>query len=336
MSAIELRALVKRYGAQTALGGERGIDLTVDDGELVAILGPSGAGKTTALTLVAGFEEATSGAVVIGGRDVTRLPAHKRDVGVVFQSYALFPHLTVGENVAFPLRTRRVPRAERRERVARALATVGLPGTEERAPATLSGGQQQRIALARALVFEPRILLLDEPLAALDRRLRDQLQVELRALHRELGVTMLLVTHDQEEALTLSDRLVVLHDGAIAQEGPPAEVYRRPANRFVAEFLGASNLLERDGGLLLVRPEDVRVSANGAADESGVSAAGDTGVRALVEDSVFLGSRVVCRLRTEDGRVLLAERPAAEQVPVAGERVRASWDPERTALLTDD
>jgi putative spermidine/putrescine transport system ATP-binding protein len=334
MSAIELRALSKRYGRHAALGGAGGIDLDVADGELVAILGPSGAGKTTALTLVAGFEEPTSGAVVIGGRDVTRLPAHRRDVGVVFQSYALFPHLTVGENVAFPLRSRGVPRAQRRERVAQALATVGLPGTEERAPGTLSGGQQQRVALARAIVFEPRILLLDEPLAALDRRLRDRMQVELRALHRELGVTLLLVTHDQEEALTLSDRLVVLHDGEIAQQGPPAEVYRRPASRFVAEFLGASNLLARDGGVLLVRPEDVRLHAAEAAPADGAC------LPARVLDTVFLGSRVLCHLRLEgrgdaDGALLLAERPASEPVLAAGERVTASWDPARAAFLTD-
>ena len=248
MSTIDLIDVAKRYGPVTAV---EDVQLHVDEGELVTVLGPSGSGKTTLLTMIAGLAGPSAGRIDIGGRDVTWLPAAKRNVGLVFQSYALFPHMSVHDNVAFPLSVRRLGRAEIDRRVAEALRLVRLAGFERRRPAQLSGGQQQRVALARAFVFEPEILLLDEPLGALDRKLREQLQVELRQLQRSLGITTILVTHDQEEALSLSDRIVVLDDGRVQQIGTPEDAYLKPRNRFVADFLGAANLFEgvllRDG-----------------------------------------------------------------------------------------
>ena len=257
MSTIDLIDVAKRYGPVTAV---EDVQLHVDEGELVTVLGPSGSGKTTLLTMIAGLAGPSAGRIDIGGRDVTWLPAAKRNVGLVFQSYALFPHMSVHDNVAFPLSVRRLGRAEIDRRVAEALRLVRLAGFERRRPAQLSGGQQQRVALARAFVFEPEILLLDEPLGALDRKLREQLQVELRQLQRSLGITTILVTHDQEEALSLSDRIVVLDDGRVQQIGTPEEAYLKPRNRFVADFLGAANLFEgvllRDGQGWSIRLED--------------------------------------------------------------------------------
>ncbi|HLT02244.1 MAG TPA: ABC transporter ATP-binding protein, partial [Geminicoccaceae bacterium] len=241
MSTIDLIDVAKRYGPVTAV---EDVDLHVAEGELVTVLGPSGSGKTTLLTMIAGLASPSSGRIDIGGRDVTWLPAARRNVGLVFQSYALFPHMSVYDNVAFPLSVRGVGKAEIDRRVAEALRLVRLAGFERRRPAQLSGGQQQRVALARAFVFEPEILLLDEPLGALDRKLREQLQVELRQLQRSLGITTILVTHDQEEALSLSDRIVVLDEGRVQQIGTPEDAYLRPRNRFVADFLGTANLFE--------------------------------------------------------------------------------------------
>ena len=240
-AAVELRGVTKRYGdAPPAVAG---LDLALGRGEFFTLLGPSGCGKTTTLRLVAGFEAPTEGHVLIGGRDVTDVPAHERPVHTVFQSYALFPHLDVAENVAFPLRVRRVGARERRRRVAEALALVRMEGFEARRPSGLSGGQQQRVALARALVDRPEVLLLDEPLGALDLHLRRAMQGELKAMQRALGLTFVFVTHDQEEALAMSDRIALMRDGRVVQLDAPARLYDRPLTRFAAEFIGETNLL---------------------------------------------------------------------------------------------
>jgi len=240
------RAVVELRGCTRDFGGVRAVDaldLAVCEGELLSLLGPSGCGKTTTLNLIAGFVAPTAGRVIVDGEDVTARPPHQRGLGVVFQSYALFPHMSVFENVAFGLRERRVPAPEIARRVGEALALVRLQGQGERRPRQLSGGMQQRAALARALVYAPRVLLLDEPLAALDRKLREEMRAELREILREVGITTVFVTHDQSEALSLSDRLAVMNEGRIEQLGSPREVYERPATRFVADFIGASSRL---------------------------------------------------------------------------------------------
>jgi len=237
---VELAACRRDYGGVRAVAG---LDLTVHEGELLSLLGPSGCGKTTTLNLIAGFVPPTSGRVLIDGLDVTGRPAHQRGLGVVFQSYALFPHLSVFENVAFGLRERRAPQGEIDRRVRAALALVRLDTRAEHRPAQLSGGMQQRVALARALVYAPRVLLLDEPLAALDKKLREEMRTELREIQRSVGITTIFVTHDQGEALGLSDRIAVMHAGRIEQLGTPREIYERPATRFVADFIGASTVL---------------------------------------------------------------------------------------------
>jgi len=244
--ALMARAVVELVGCTRDYGGIRavaGLDLVVYEGELLSLLGPSGCGKTTTLNLIAGFVPPTTGRVRIDGQDVTDRPAHQRRLGVVFQSYALFPHLSVFENVAFGLRERRTPRAEMERRVRASLALVRLDTRAEHRPAQLSGGMQQRVALARALVYEPRVLLLDEPLAALDKKLREEMRSELREIQRSVGITTVFVTHDQSEALGLSDRIAVMHRGRIEQLGTPREIYERPATRFVAEFIGASSVV---------------------------------------------------------------------------------------------
>ncbi|MDM8356153.1 ABC transporter ATP-binding protein [Pandoraea communis] len=237
---LSIDGVSKRFGAITAL---KDLSLEVRAGELVALLGPSGCGKTTTLRLIAGFEYPDTGAISIAGRDVTRVPPNLRGLGMVFQNYSLFPHLTVAENIAFGLRMARVPKAEQAASVARMLDLIRLPGFGDRRIAQMSGGQQQRVALARAIVTNPSVLLLDEPLGALDKNLREGMQFELKSLQNELGVTSVMVTHDQEEALTMSDRVVVMHHGRILQAGTPRDVYDRPRTRFVAEFLGAANIL---------------------------------------------------------------------------------------------
>jgi putative spermidine/putrescine transport system ATP-binding protein len=234
---IHLKGIGKSYGRQPILDG---LDLDVAPGEFISMLGPSGSGKTTVLKIIAGFESPDHGRVLLDGRDMTRVPPERRNMGVVFQNYSLFPHMNVASNVGFPLRMRGMPRDRRREAVERALALVALTGYETRMPRQLSGGQQQRVAIARAIVFEPDVLLMDEPLGALDRRLRADLQLEIKALHGRLGVTVVYITHDQEEALSMSDRVVVFNTGRIEQIGDPREVYRRPATMFVADFLGDS------------------------------------------------------------------------------------------------
>lgn len=255
---LRLEQALKTFGNVTALDS---VDLSVRNGELLTILGPSGSGKTTLLRLVAGFTEPDAGRILLQGRDITYLPPAKRDIGMVFQNYALFPHMTVAENVAFPLQMRKTDKLEIVRRVKWALGIVELGGYEERLPRQLSGGQQQRVAFARAIVFDPRILLLDEPFGALDRKLREQIQLEVRRLQQQLNLTSLFVTHDQEEALILSDRIAVMNRGRIEQLGTPHEIYEKPANRFVADFIGISNLFSgrvdgRDNNTVAIRGED--------------------------------------------------------------------------------
>jgi putative spermidine/putrescine transport system ATP-binding protein len=316
MSDIRLEGVTKRYGAFAAADN---VDLAVSQGEFVTILGPSGSGKTTLLSLIAGLNRPTAGRIFIGGRDVTDATAQERNIGLVFQSYALFPHMTALENVLFPLGVRGIGGAEARERAIDALKLVQLQGLGDRRPSQLSGGQQQRVALARAVVFKPDILLLDEPLGALDRKLREELQVELKQLQRTLGVTTILVTHDQEEALSLSDRIMVLDKGRPQQVAAPAEAYLKPANRFVAEFLGIANFVGlSDGRRGLVRPERVRLSAPGGEGKS-----------ARVVEAIYLGQMVRYHLALEeaaDAQPVVAAVPFLGKAFATGERVVVSWD----------
>src|SRR5689334_12803934 len=255
-AAVHVSGLRKRYGDVVALAG---VDLVIGAGEFFTLLGPSGSGKTTLLRLIAGFERPDAGRIELGGADVTRVPPYARDVNTVFQDYALFPHMTVAQNIEYGLRVRRVARADRREKVDGALEMVRLPGLGARKPAQLSGGQRQRVALARAVINEPEVLLLDEPLGALDLKLRQEMQLELKRIQKQVGITFVYVTHDQEEALTMSDRMAVMASGKIQQIGPPVEVYERPATEFVAGFIGISNVLERNGVRFVVRPEKLRM-----------------------------------------------------------------------------
>jgi putative spermidine/putrescine transport system ATP-binding protein len=330
--AVRLRGLRKVFGAGSdAVTAVDGVDLDVADGEFFSMLGPSGSGKTTVLRLIAGFELPTGGAIELGAVDVTRKAPFERDVNTVFQDYALFPHLDVLGNVEYGLRVRKVPRAERRSRAAQALATVRLEGFGGRRPAQLSGGQRQRVALARALVNRPRVLLLDEPLGALDLKLRQEMQVELKAIQREVGITFVFVTHDQDEALSLSDRVAVFNRGRIEQVGSPRAVYERPSSAFVAGFVGTSNLLSSDASSALlgvpalhtVRPERITVVAPNAAPPDGrVLADG------RVREVVYAGAstRLVVDLDAGGELVALASGEADAEVR-RGDRVRLAWRP---------
>src|SRR5882757_6508480 len=294
-----------------------GVTLDIAAGEFFSLLGPSGCGKTTSLRMIAGFELPDSGRVHVGGKDITDLPVHRRDMGMVFQSYALFPHRTVAENVAFGLRMREVPRPEIERRVKAALAQVALTGLEERKPGQLSGGQQQRVALARALVVEPPVLLCDEPLGALDRKLRQQMQFVLKELQKRLGVTLVFVTHDQEEALAMSDRIAVMNKGRVEQVGAPTEIYERPRTRFVADFIGEINLLDDTDRARALRPEKIRLVAEPGARLAGV-----------VETANFLGGATLYRVRADNGRTLLAREAhgGARSMRQPGDRVGLAWD----------
>jgi putative spermidine/putrescine transport system ATP-binding protein len=296
--ALALQGLTKRYGSFTAVAD---VSLRVERGEFLTLLGPSGSGKTTILMCIAGFVAPTAGAILLDGKDITPLPPERRDFGMVFQGYALFPHMTVAENVAFPLRVRKLSAADREAKVRAALDLVQLQGFAERLPRQLSGGQQQRVALARALVFDPALLLLDEPLSALDKKLRAELQEELKALHRRVGRTFVNVTHDQEEALSLSDRVAILNHGKLIQEGAPAHLYEQPRTRFVADFLGKSNFLQGE----------VRESVPGGF----VIGAGATRiVQAVAENHrPAHGSRVLLSLRPEK-ITLMSEQDEADNI----------------------
>lgn len=339
---LRLTGLTKLYGDTAAV---ENVDLAVASGEFLTLLGPSGSGKTTTLSMIAGFTEPTAGSVVCDGEELTAIPPHKRGLGMVFQNYSLFPHLSVQENVEFPLRQRGIAKNERARRAMEALQLVELQMRAKAKPSQLSGGQQQRVALARALVFEPRLLLMDEPFGALDRALRERLQIELRRLQQELGVTVVFVTHDQEEALTLSDRIAVFNEGRIEQVGTPEALYEQPETLFVARFIGESNALtgEVAGGefrslggvhlpteipsgpaVAIVRPE--RIRATGADDRtdtptptSGHSLAG------RIRDITYLGAQRRVEATTDDGPVIM--RSGTDRaIPGIGEPVRLSWD----------
>ncbi|HEX2467512.1 MAG TPA: ABC transporter ATP-binding protein [Solirubrobacterales bacterium] len=360
--SVRLQGVSKAFGDLVAVDD---LDLDIGQGEFFTLLGPSGCGKTTTLRMIAGFEEPTSGTVLIDGQDVVALPAHKRPTNTVFQSYALFPHLTVGENVAFGLRRKKVPKDEIDRRVATELERVGLAREANRRPAQLSGGQQQRVALARALVNLPKVLLLDEPLGALDLKLRKGLQIQLKQIQRDVGISFVYVTHDQEEALTMSDRIAVMQAGRIEQMGAPEEVYERPSTTFVAGFIGVSNLMpgtatsvdgnrarvRLDSGVELdapangvstgerihavVRPEKLEIqTANGSGPTTGPS------VEGIVEASVFIGTAtqiVVALAENVKMTVLVPNASEAERarLPGGGARVRLSWQPEHIHVVRE-
>ena len=356
-AAVFLSGLEKRFDG---VGAVRGVSLDVRSGEFLTLLGPSGSGKTTTLMMIAGFEMPSAGDIAIDGRSVVGLPPHKRNIGMVFQNYALFPHLTVAENIAFPLKQRGVDRATRSRMVEESLELVRLPGYQARYPRQLSGGQQQRVALARAIVFRPRLLLMDEPLGALDKQLRESLQLEMRRLHADLGITFIYVTHDQEEALTMSDRVAVMNEGLIAQVGSPEEIYDRPYDRFVASFIGESNFLpvvvrgiedglvvgECAGGIvrgamgaaarigaevtLTTRPERMRF-----ADAVGMEGERGNHLRATVVEAVFAGERCRYQCQGEGGVTIVLKEPSGAGVRrrIVGETVEIVWAVDDTVAV---
>jgi len=316
----------KTYGDVVAVDS---VDLDVAAGEFFTLLGPSGSGKTTTLRMIAGFEQPDSGRIVLGGDDITNRPPYSRDVNTVFQDYALFPHMTVAENVGYGLKVKGVSRRARAAQVEEVLRMVRLQGYGTRKPIQLSGGQRQRVALARSIVNQPKVLLLDEPLGALDLKLRQEMQVFLKALQRDLGMTFLYVTHDQEEALTMSDHLAVFNEGSIEQIGTPAEVYERPATEFVAGFVGTSNILERDGRRFTVRPEKVRLVP--ATDV-------EIGEPGQIRDVVYLGALTRYVVDLDAGGELVAlqqnlESSSADALEQKGRPVRLTWRPEHTFTI---
>jgi putative spermidine/putrescine transport system ATP-binding protein len=329
---IRLVELVKRYGDVTAVDG---VTLDIARGEFFTLLGPSGSGKTTTLRLIAGFELPDAGRVELGGEEVSRRPPYARDVNTVFQDYALFPHMSVLENVAYGLRIRKVAHAERRRLAEEALEMVRLPAVGARKPAQLSGGQRQRVALARAIVNLPRVLLLDEPLGALDLKLRQEMQVELKRIQSEVGITFGYVTHDQEEALTMSDRLAVFDQGRIVQVGAPAEVYERPATEFVAGFVGTSNVLLRSGRRFTVRPEKIRLlpGTNGAGAPAGLIVE-----RGRVTDVSYVGPLTRYVVALDAGGELQVvrqnlETTSEEALEEQGREVQVAWREEHTSAI---
>jgi ABC-type Fe3+/spermidine/putrescine transport system ATPase subunit len=324
---VTLRGLTKRFDDVVAVDS---VDLHVAAGEFLSLLGPSGCGKTTTLRLIAGFEQPDEGSVLIGGDDVSRLPPYRRDVNTVFQSYALFPHLKVIDNVAYGLKQRGLSKAQRHDRARAMLELVRLPEVEARKPKQLSGGQQQRVALARALVMEPKVLLLDEPLGALDLKVRRQLQIELKRIQETVGVTFVYVTHDQEEALAMSDRVAVMSAGVIEQVGTPREIYDSPSSPFVADFIGETNFIERDGTMIAVRPERVQLRAEGAG--------GGDGIAGEVVTTMVIGPAVQCLVRGDDGQeVLVRQQRNGGDSPLeavqAGQRVYVHWAQDAALVL---
>ena len=327
--ALNLAGIRKSYGSVLAVAG---VDLVVDEGEFFTLLGPSGSGKTTLLRLIAGFERPDAGRIELGGRDVTAVPPYLRETNTVFQDYALFPHMTVAENIGYGLRVKGVPRAKRENQVERALAMVRLSGLGHRKPNQLSGGQRQRVALARAVVNEPEVLLLDEPLGALDLKLRQEMQIELKQIQQEVGITFVYVTHDQEEALTMSDRLAVMANGQIEQIGTPVEVYEQPKTEFVAGFIGISNVLQRDGVRFVVRPEKIRMLAEGESAPAGMSV--EPG---QVEEVIYVGMSTRYMVRLDRGERLVAVRQNMDALGDAhkfeGRPVRLAWTQDHTYVL---
>ena len=330
MALIEIRDLAKSFGNVKAVDD---ISLDIESGEFITLLGPSGSGKTTVLRMIAGFEDPDTGSIKLNGEDITHLPPFDRDVNTVFQDYALFPHMSVQENVEYGLRTRKVAKAERAKQALDAIASVKLEETVDRLPHQLSGGQRQRIALARALVLRPRVLLLDEPLGALDRQLREEMQVELKKIQRDAGITFVFVTHDQEEAMRMSDRIVVFNSGRIEQVGTPEQVYEEPRTNFVAGFLGTANIFSVDVAreylgattTVSIRPERIRLQALGAKIDKG-----ETSVKGTVQEAAFVGANTIYILETDFGVKLTIRKTNTELLGqdnsfVAGDQVMAVW-----------
>lgn len=317
---VEIRGLSRTFGDVRAVDH---VDLDIYEGEFITLLGPSGSGKTTVLRMIAGFEKPDAGSVLLAGQDVSQLPPYERDVNTVFQDYALFPHMNVLENIEYGLRVKGISKEDRRKRALDALHQIRLDGYEDRRPGQLSGGQRQRVALARALVNRPAVLLLDEPLGALDLKLREQMQIELKALQREVGITFVFVTHDQEEALSMSDRIAVFNHGRIEQIGTPREIYENPKSAFVSEFVGQTNQLELDGKKINIRPEFIFISQ--------VATDGDRKLEGRLVDEIFVGAATRYRVATDAGFTLISTVKVGE-VRV-GERVTLSWDSKREFLV---
>jgi putative spermidine/putrescine transport system ATP-binding protein len=329
---VRLEGVRKTFGDVVAV---EHVDLEIERGEFFSLLGPSGSGKTTLLRIIAGFERPDSGRVWLADEDVTKKAPFDRDVNTVFQDYALFPHMTIAENVEYGLRVKGVSRQERRARADEALEMVRLPGYGKRKPSQLSGGQRQRVALARAIVNRPRVLLLDEPLGALDLKLREEMQIELKRIQQGVGITFVYVTHDQEEALTMSDRLAVFNQGSIEQIAAPADVYERPATEFVAGFVGVSNVLERDGSRFTVRPEKIRILG-----EEEDSSAGAHIERGRIRDVVYVGMLTRYIVELEAGGELMVvkqnlETSSQDVLEARGAQVRLEWRPEQTYAIVE-
>jgi putative spermidine/putrescine transport system ATP-binding protein len=329
---ISVRNLTKRYGEVVAVDG---IDLDIAAGEFFTMLGPSGSGKTTTLRMIAGLETPDEGTIELAGEDVSRLPPYDRPVNTVFQDYALFPHMTVHANVEYGLMVKKVKKGERRERAAQALEMVRLGEYGDRKPSQLSGGQRQRVALARAIVNRPKVLLLDEPLGALDLKLRQEMQIELKSIQREVGITFVYVTHDQEEALTMSDRLAVFNQGKIEQIGPPAEVYEHPQSEFIAGFVGVSNVIERDGRRYTVRPEKINLLMNAEAAEVGAHVE-----QGVVRDVQYVGPVTRYHVTLDRGGELQVlaqnlDEGSSEVLEAKGRRVSLEWRPEQESVIDE-
>jgi len=319
---VSIRALKRSFGDVRAVDG---VDLVVREGEFLTLLGPSGSGKTTVLRMIAGFEKPDSGSITLAGKDVSQLPPYERDVNTVFQDYALFPHMDVLTNIEYGLRVKGVSKEERRAQALVALKQIRLEGYEDRKPAQLSGGQRQRVALARALVNKPTVLLLDEPLGALDLKLREQMQIELKALQREVGITFIFVTHDQEEALSMSDRIAIFNHGKIEQLGTPREIYDNPKSAFVSEFVGQTNRIEIDGKKVNIRPEFVSISKSGAT--------GDRLVQGTLRDEIFVGASTRYLVDTNLGYSMISTQ--VENDLRIGDSVILSWQREKEFLVQE-
>ena len=321
-SILQLQQIRKSFADTEVL---KGIDLEAGQGEFITLLGASGCGKTTTLRIIAGLELPDSGQVILEGRDITDWEPNKRDVNTVFQNYALFPHMNVADNVGYGLKIRKVPKAQIAERVERALRLVQLEEYGKRMPDQLSGGQKQRIAIARAVINEPKVLLLDEPLGALDLKLRRQMQLELKRLQKQLGITFIYITHDQEEAINMSDRIGVMHEGVLEQMGTPNEVYYRPRTSYVADFVGNANILHKNGETLAIRSENIRMDGESVCTQE-----------AVVVEKSFAGGQLRILFRLSDGQLLTASRYGIDNDMHAGETVKIGWDAKDAVKVIDN